>query len=66
MAGYSWVITFAFYTRVKTVQTTRPRFHADRASLLLPLSLAPALASNQEAAHSRKAYLHILDFTKTE
>lgn len=65
MASYSWGITFAFYTRVKTMQTAGPRCHANRASLLL-LSLAPALASNQEVAHRRKTYLHILDSTKTE
>lgn len=53
MAGHSWGITFAFYTRVKTMQTARPRCHADRTSLLL-LSLAPALASNQEVAQRRK------------
>lgn len=58
MADFSWGITFAFYTRVKTVQTAGSRCHADRASLL---SLAPTLACNQEVAHRRKAYLHILD-----
>lgn len=52
MAGYSWGITFAFYTRVKTMQTAGMRCHADRTSLCL-LSLAPALAGNQEVAHRR-------------
>lgn len=58
-------ITFAFTPELKPCRQHRPRCHVDRAFLLL-LSLAPALASNQEVAHRRKAYLHILDSTKKE
>lgn len=54
MAGDFWEVTFAFYTRVKTVHTAGPCYHANRAFLLLLLSLASTLASNQEVAHRRK------------
>lgn len=53
MAGYSWETTFAFYTRVKTVQAAKNCCHADHTSLLLLLlPLTPVFASNQEVAQS--------------